>query len=175
MKCVRCLPVTTFILAETNNGKEWDANPTIQEFKKKKNNNHDLQTYFNMKLIPMLKKHNKRLMGWEEIMTRHVKRIIHAWRGGNEGVTQVERLLLLQNGYNTVLSNGYYIDLMLSVDSHYLNDPLPKIVLSPEEKARILGGRLLCGANLRRFEHRFKYGPELPQLKDYGQMIRLLT
>jgi hypothetical protein len=30
---------------------------------------------------------------------------------------------------------GYYIDLMLSVDSHYLNDPLPKnIVLSPEER-----------------------------------------
>jgi hexosaminidase len=52
-----------------------------------------------------------------------------------------------KNGYNTVLSNGYYIDLMLSVDSHYLNDPLPKnIVLSLEEKARILG--LLCGANL---------------------------
>jgi hexosaminidase len=40
-----------------------------------------------------------------------------------------------KNGYNTVLSNGYYIDLMLSVDSHYLNDPLPKnIVLSPEER-----------------------------------------
>jgi hexosaminidase len=57
--------------------------------------NHDLQTYFNMKLIPMLKKHNKRLMGWEEIMTKDMSKdaIIHAWRGGNEGVTQVERLL----------------------------------------------------------------------------------
>jgi hexosaminidase len=29
-------------------------------------NKNDLQTYFNMKLIPMLKKHNKKLMGWEE-------------------------------------------------------------------------------------------------------------
>jgi hypothetical protein len=64
---------------------------------------------------------------------------------------------------------------MLSVDSHYLNDPLPKnIVLSPEEKARILGGG--CYVERTCFEHRFKYGPELPQLpKDYGQMIRLLT
>jgi hexosaminidase len=50
---------------------------------------------------------------------------------------------------------------MLSVDSHYLNDPLPKnIVLSPEEKARILRGgcyvERTCG-----FEHRFKkYGLE---------------
>jgi hexosaminidase len=62
----------------------------------------------------------------------------------------VERFITAKkNGYNTVLSNGYYIDLMLSVDSHYLNDPLPKnIVLSLEEVANT--GRLLCGANLRR-------------------------
>jgi hexosaminidase len=60
--------------------------------------------------------------------------IIHAWRG-NEGVTPGGALITAaKNGYNTVLSNGYYIDLMLSVDSHYLNDPLPKnIVLSLEE------------------------------------------
>jgi hypothetical protein len=67
---------------------------------------------------------------------------------------------------------------MLSVDSHYLNDPLPKnIVLSPEEKARILGGGCYVERTCGAFEHRFKkYGPELPQLpKDYGQMIRLLT
>jgi hexosaminidase len=58
----------------------------------------------------------------------------------------------------TVLSNGYYIDLMLSVDSHYLNDPLPKnIVLSPEEKARILGGG--CYVERTCFEHRFKIWP----------------
>jgi hexosaminidase len=68
-----------------------------------------------------------------------------------KGLPRWSAITAAKNGYNTVLSNGYYIDLMLSVDSHYLNDPLPKnIVLSPEEKARILGGRLLCGANLRR-------------------------
>jgi hypothetical protein len=35
MKCVRCLPVTTFILAETKITVKRNANPTIQEFKKK--------------------------------------------------------------------------------------------------------------------------------------------
>jgi hexosaminidase len=139
---------------DENNGKEWNANPTIQGFKKKNDitSNHDLQTYFNMKLIPMLKKHNKRLMGWEEIMTKDMSKdaIIHAWRGGNEGVTSGGALITAaKNGYNTVLSNGYYIDLMLSVDSHYLNDPLPKnIVLSPEEKARILGGEAAMWSEL---------------------------
>ncbi|WP_016990850.1 beta-N-acetylhexosaminidase [Flavobacterium sp. ACAM 123] len=139
---------------DENNGKEWDANLTIHEFKKKNKiaSNHDLQTYFNMKLIPMLKKHNKRLMGWEEIMTKDMSKdaIIHTWRGDNEGVTPGGALITAaKNGYNAVLSNGYYLDLMLSVDSHYLNDPLPKnIALSPEEKARILGGEATMWSEL---------------------------
>ncbi|MEZ7499509.1 family 20 glycosylhydrolase [Flavobacterium sp. Arc3] len=139
---------------DENNGKEWNVNPVIQEFKNKNKiaNNHELQTYFNMRLIPMLKKHNKRLMGWEEIMTKEMSKdaIIHAWRGGNEGVTPGGALITAaKNGYNTVLSNGYYIDLMLSVDGHYLNDPLPKdIILSPEEKSRILGGEAAMWSEL---------------------------
>jgi hexosaminidase len=61
----------------------------LSEFKKKNEitSNHDLQTYF-MKLIPMLKKHNKRLMGWEEIMTKTCPKTPLSMRGGgNEGVT----------------------------------------------------------------------------------------
>jgi hypothetical protein len=40
---------------------EWNANPAIQQFMKENSigNKNDLQTYFNMKLIPMLKKHDK--------------------------------------------------------------------------------------------------------------------
>ncbi|MFV8378105.1 beta-N-acetylhexosaminidase [Flavobacterium sp. LB3R33] len=139
---------------DENNGKEWNANPAIQQFKKENNlvNNHDLQTYFNMKLIPMLKKHNKKLMGWEEIMTENMSKdaIIHAWRGTNEGEEAGGALIkAAKNGYNTVLSNGYYIDLMLGLESHYLNDPLPKkIILTPEEKARILGGEAAMWSEL---------------------------
>ncbi|RDI49480.1 hexosaminidase [Flavobacterium glaciei] len=139
---------------DENNGKEWNANPTIQQFKKDNNlvNNHDLQTFFNMKLIPMLKKHNKKLMGWEEIMTENMSKdaIIHAWRGTNEGQEAGGALIkAAKNGYNTVLSNGYYIDLMLGLESHYLNDPLPKkIMLTPEQKARVLGGEAAMWSEL---------------------------
>jgi hexosaminidase len=139
---------------DENNGKEWNANPAIQQFKKDNNfvNNHDLQTYFNMKLIPILKKYNKKLMGWEEIMTENMSKdaIIHAWRGTNEGQEAGGALIkAAKNGYNTVLSNGYYIDLMLGIESHYLNDPIPnKIILSPEEKARVLGGEAAMWSEL---------------------------
>jgi hexosaminidase len=131
---------------DENEGKDWDANPKIQEFKKKNNlaTNHELQTYFTMQLVPMLKKHGKQLMGWEEIMTKNMSKeaIIHSWRGPNEGVVAGQSLVdAVKKGYKTVLSNGFYIDLMYPVESHYLNDPMPKgAVLSTEEKARILGG-----------------------------------
>lgn len=131
---------------DENEGKDWDANPKIQAFKKKNNltTNHELQTYFTMQLVPMLKKHGKQLMGWEEILTKNMSKeaIIHSWRGPNEGVVAGQSLVdAVKKGYKTVLSNGYYIDLMYPIESHYLNDPMPKAAdLTAEEKARILGG-----------------------------------
>ncbi|GAA3778206.1 hypothetical protein GCM10022423_37480 [Flavobacterium ginsengiterrae] len=131
---------------DENEGKDWDANPKIQEFKKKHNlkTNHELQTYFTMQLAPMLKKHGKQLMGWEEILTKDLSKeaIVHSWRGPNEGVVAGQSLVdAVKKGYKTVLSNGFYIDLMYPIASHYLNDPMPKGAnLSAEEKARILGG-----------------------------------
>jgi hexosaminidase len=139
---------------DENNGKEWNSNPKIQKFKKENqmSSNHDLQTYFNMQLIPMLKKHNKKLMGWEEIMTENMSKdaIIHAWRGTNEGQASGGSLAkAAKNGYQTVLSNGFYIDLMLGVEEHYMNDPIPKnSTLTPEEKARILGGEAAMWSEL---------------------------
>ncbi len=131
---------------DENEGKDWDENLKIQDFKKKNKieTNHDLQTYFTMKLIPLLKKHGKQLMGWEEILTKNMSKeaIIHSWKGVNEGIPAGESLLhAVKKGYKTVLSNGYYLDLMQSVDSHYLNDPLPEnLALTETEKAKILGG-----------------------------------
>ncbi len=131
---------------DENEGKDWDSNPKIQDFKKKNKlvTNHDLQTYFTMQLVPMLKKHGKQLMGWEEIMTKDMSKnaIIHSWKGPNEGVPAGQSVAkAAKNGYKTVLSNGYYIDLVQSVNDHYLNDPIPNnSTLTAEEKARILGG-----------------------------------
>ena len=131
---------------DENEGKDWDSNPKIQEFKKKNKlvTNHDLQTHFTMQLVPMLKKHGKQLMGWEEIMTKDMSKnaIIHSWKGPNEGLPVGQSVAnAAKNGYKTVLSNGFYIDLMQSVNDHYLNDPIPQnSTLTAEEKARILGG-----------------------------------
>lgn len=139
---------------DENEGKEWDANPKIQAFKKEKKlkTNHDLQTYFTMKLIPILKKHHKTLMGWEEIMTENMSKdaIIHAWRGPNEGLAAGKSLAqAAQNGYKTVLSNGYYIDLVLGVENHYLTEPInPELKLTESDIKNILGGEATMWSEL---------------------------
>jgi hexosaminidase len=137
-----------------NEGKEWDANPKIQQFKKENNlkTNHDLQTYFTLKLNLMLKKNNKILMGWEEIMTKDMSKdaIIHAWReGSDDSKTGGSVVKAAENGYQTVLSNGFYIDLLLGVNHHYETDPInSKLNLSPSIQKNILGGEATMWSEL---------------------------
>jgi len=138
---------------DENEGKHWDENPEIQEFMKENGlaDNHELQTYFNIKLEKILAKYGKSLMGWEEIMTDNMPKsaLIHSWRGINEGMEPGESLVkAVKNGYQTILSNGYYIDLLLSVEDHYLVDPLPAVELSTEEAGRILGGEATMWSEL---------------------------
>lgn len=138
---------------DENEGKHWDENADIQQFMKenKLKDNHELQTYFNIRLEKILKKYGKSLMGWEEIMTPNMPKsaLIHSWRGVNEGMEPGESLIkAVKNGYQTILSNGYYIDLLLSVEDHYLVDPMPDVALTEAEAKRILGGEATMWAEL---------------------------
>jgi hexosaminidase len=139
---------------DENEGKHWDESEHIQAFMKANNieTNHELQTYFNLRLEVILRGYGKKIMGWEEIMTDKMPTtaLIHSWRGVNEGVAGGGSLVVAAKlGFNTVLSNGYYIDLMLPVSEHYLVDPMPiNIDLTAEEKARILGGEATMWSEL---------------------------
>jgi hexosaminidase len=124
---------------DENNGKHWDANPQIQEFKRahQLKDNHDLQAYFNQRVLAILQKHGKRMIGWDEIFHPDLPKdaVIHSWRGP-DSLAETAR-----QGYQGILSNGYYIDLMHPAREHYLNDPIPgNTTLTPEQQARILGG-----------------------------------
>jgi len=139
---------------DENEGKHWDESEHIQKFMKKHDleTNHDLQTFFNIRLEEILAKHGKLVMGWEEIMTDKMPTtaLIHSWKGVNEGVELGGSLkTAAKRGYNTILSNGFYIDLMQPVSEHYLVDPLPQNNnLTAKEKARILGGEATMWSEL---------------------------
>jgi hexosaminidase len=124
---------------DENEGKQWERNPRIQAFMKQKGikDNHALQAYFNGRLLRILKKHGKRMMGWDEIFHPDLPKdiVIHSWRG-QRALAEAAR-----KGYDGVLSNGYYIDLGFPTADHYLNDPIPADSgLSASEAAHILGG-----------------------------------
>ena len=136
---------------DENNGKQWDGNKSIQEFKKKHDlkSNDELQAYFNKKILEILTKYNKRMMGWDEIFQpgNSTNIMIHSWRGKNSMVEAAKK------GYNSILSNGYYIDLAQTTEFHYLNDPIPvDSPLNNEEKQRIWGGEATMWAELISWE-----------------------
>ena len=137
---------------DENAGKHWNENKKITAFKKKHKlkTNHDLQTYFNIKLEKILLKLGKKLMGWDEIMTPTMPTtaVIHSWRGSQEGLKESTLLEAAKKGYQSVLSNGYYIDRMLSVDHHYSVDPIGDAKLTKEERAKILGGETTMWSEL---------------------------
>ncbi|MGH7494437.1 MAG: beta-N-acetylhexosaminidase [bacterium] len=119
--------------------KHWNENPEIQAFKKKNNlkDNAALQAYFNSRVLNILTKHGKIMVGWDEVFHESMPKniVIHSWRGRDAMVKAA------QQGYQSILSNGYYIDLIQPTDFHYLNDPLPAdSPLHEEEKKKILGG-----------------------------------
>ena len=124
---------------DENEGKQWDRNPAIQEFMKKKGikDNHALQAYFNTRLLKILQKHGKKMIGWDEILQPELPKdvVIHSWRG-TAALADAAR-----KGYDGILSNGYYIDLIQPASQHYVPDPLPAdSTLTTEEAKHVLGG-----------------------------------
>jgi hexosaminidase len=124
---------------DENNGKQWTANAKIQEFIREKNlkDNGGLHAYFNRRLLDILQKNGKKLVGWDEILHPDLPKdaVVQSWRGA-AGLAAASKA-----GHNVILSNGYYIDLIQPAREHYAIDPLPAgNTLTAEEQARVLGG-----------------------------------
>jgi len=122
------------------NGKQWDANPKIQEFMRAHSlrDNHALQAYFNTRVQKIVSKHGKIMIGWDEVLSPDIPKdvVIQSWRG------QTALAEAARDGFRSILSNGYYLDLMHSAYQHYANDPLggEAAGLTPEQQHLILGG-----------------------------------
>lgn len=132
--------------------KEWLSNPRIRQFMGKHHiaNPAELQAYFNERLLKIVTKHHKRMIGWDEVLRPQLPKsvVIQSWRGQNSLWEAA------QQGHDVILSAGYYLDLMNPAWYHYAVDPMkappalpgekppvmPKIELTPEIAHHILGG-----------------------------------
>jgi hexosaminidase len=122
------------------NGKEWDANQRIQTFMHTHQLKDDaaLQSYFTGRVQKIVASHNKIMEGWDEVLQPDTPHdvVIQSWRGPKALAAAARK------GNRGILSTGYYVDLNQSAEQHYLADPMTGDAesLTPEEKARILGG-----------------------------------
>lgn len=122
------------------NGKQWDANPRIAEFKREHGlkSNEELQSYFSKRLLAIVTKHGKKTVGWDEILAPDLPKdaVVQSWRGPKSLADAAKR------GYQGILSYGYYLDLYQPAAYHYSIDPAGAEAagLPADAKARILGG-----------------------------------
>ena len=120
--------------------KHWSESPRIQEFMRQHGmkDHRDLQAYFNQRLLVILQKYGRKMVGWDEILHPELPKdiVVQSWRG-QQSLAEAAR-----RGYMGILSWGYYLDLMQPASFHYGVDPLGggAARLSEAEKARILGG-----------------------------------
>jgi len=126
-------------------GKAWLSNPHIAEFMKKKGftTAAELQAYFNQRLEGILKKHDKKMIGWDEILNPALPKtiVIQSWRGEAslaEGARQ---------GYQGILSAPYYLDGQKTSAQMFLADPVPSdTALTADQQKLILGGEVCMWA-----------------------------
>ncbi|MBX6361237.1 MAG: family 20 glycosylhydrolase [Acidobacterium ailaaui] len=126
---------------DETNGVQWKNNPKIVAFMQQHHmkDTAALQAYFNQRLLRILQKYHKHMVGWDEILNPDLPKdvVVQSWRGVaslSEGARQ---------GYQGILSAPYYLDGMKSAGEHYLADPLPSSSdLTPEQRKLILGGEV---------------------------------
>jgi hexosaminidase len=121
-------------------GKEWDANAKIQDFKREHGfkDNAALQAYFTDRVQKLVTKHGKIPVGWDEVLQPETPKnvVIQSWRG-QASLAQAAKV-----GNRGILSWGYYIDLNEPASQHYAVDPMEGATagLTPEQQKLILGG-----------------------------------
>ncbi len=111
------------------NPKEWNENARILNFmrKHKLKNAQALQTYFNQRLLKIVTKHKKHMEGWDEILQPDLPKsiVVESWRG------QASLWQAAREGFQGILSAGYYLDLMYPASYHYSIDPMKAPAQAP--------------------------------------------
>lgn len=102
--------------------KKWMADPNIRAFMQAHHlaKATELQTYFEKRILDIVTKYGKHMEGWDEVLQPDLPKtaIIQSWRG------QDSLWKAAAQGYQGILSAGYYLDLMYPASYHYSIDPM---------------------------------------------------
>ncbi|CAG19679.1 family 20 glycosylhydrolase [Photobacterium profundum] len=106
------------------NPKQWNESKAVQTFMAEKGLKDalELHAFFNQEVEEILKKHDRKMIGWDETYHPDLPKsiVIQSWRGHDSLGESAN------DGYQGILSTGYYIDQAQPAAMHYRNDPMPK-------------------------------------------------
>lgn len=134
--------------ADENNGKVWENNPQIKDFMSVHGilKAQDLQKYFAKRMYEILKKYNKKMIGWEEIYNNEIPNdiTIQLWGGsGKFGGEHISLDKIQKNSNPVIISTGFYLDLFLPAFVHYNNPNIPTT-----ENLNVFGGEAALWSEL---------------------------
>jgi len=103
---------------------QWKSSEKVQQYMAENSvkDSHELQVLFNENVQKILTKHQRKMMGWDEIYHPDLPKniMVQSWRG-MESLSQIAA-----NNYQGLLSTGFYIDQPQSTAYHYRNELLAK-------------------------------------------------
>ncbi|MFT5756721.1 MAG: hexosaminidase [Alteromonadaceae bacterium] len=110
---------------------QWNESTDIQAFMKEHqlNNSEELHVAFNEKVLKILSKHQRKMMGWDEVFQADLPNsiMVQSWRG-LESLSQIA-----SQGYQGLLSTGFYIDQAQATSYHYRNELINTDETQPPE------------------------------------------
>jgi hexosaminidase len=120
---------------------DWKTSPRIQAFMQSHSlkDSAALQAYFNQRILKILTRLHRHMIGWDEIFNPALPKdiVIQIWRG------EASMSASTGEGYQGILSAGYYLDGMQSAEQHYRVDPAPSDAkLTPQQRSLIRGGEV---------------------------------
>ena len=115
--------------ADENNGMAWKLNPAIVAWMKEHDmqSTDELQRYYVQRIYEILKKHNRQLIGWEEIYNNKLPAdaIVHKWIPSDNGMVKPSGTASELAAHHTVLvSEGFYTDVFMPAYIYYNNPAL---------------------------------------------------
>ena len=141
------------------NGKQWDANPKIQEFMKSHDikNNEGLQAYFSQHVQELVVKHGKTPVGWDEILVPGVsKEYRHSILAGRGCAGQRQRSRAIGEFFPMATTSIW--DGARRATMPWIRMGGAAANLTPEEKERILGGEATHVVGVRQLgKYRFAH------------------